>query len=313
MKVINKKDSEDSSFSSKISQILIDIRYTINYSLLENTSSIPAIYNYYMRRNRRAVMIDQDYEHFIKNIKSKTGIDLSLYKEAQMKRRLTSLYEKRGFSNFTEFYSGLNNQRELYYEFLDRMTINVSEFYRNYKRWEVLEEKILPSLLERNGNLKVWSAACSTGEEPYTIAMILSKLMPMSKVRVLATDIDENVIARAKLGLYPERSLNEVPDDMKKKYFKKEGTNYKVSDEIMKTVTFKKQNLLSDPFDSQFDLIVCRNVLIYFTEEAKEVLYSKFSGALKRQGVFFVGSTEQIFNAERFDLSSVDTFFYQKR
>ncbi|WP_168714460.1 CheR family methyltransferase [Metabacillus litoralis] len=258
-------------------------------------------------------MIDQDYEQFIKNIKSKTGIDLSLYKEAQMKRRLTSLYEKRGFSNFTEFYSGLNKQRELYYEFLDRMTINVSEFYRNYKRWEVLEEKILPSLLERNSNLKVWSAACSTGEEPYTIAMILSKLMPMSKVKVLATDIDDNVIARAKLGLYPERSLNEVPDDMKKKYLKKEGTNYKVSDEIMKTVTFKKQNLLSDPFDSQFDLIVCRNVLIYFTEEAKEVLYSKFSGALKRQGVFFVGSTEQIFNAERFDLSSVDTFFYQKR
>ncbi|MFD2214237.1 CheR family methyltransferase [Metabacillus endolithicus] len=258
-------------------------------------------------------MVDQDYELFIKNIKKKSGIDLSLYKEAQMKRRLISLYEKRGFSTFSEFFEGISKQNELYFEFLDRMTINVSEFYRNYKRWQVLEEKILPRLLEKNSNLKVWSAACSTGEEPYTIAMILSKLIPLSKVKVLATDIDENVIARAKLGIYPERSLNEVPDDIKRKHFKQEGTNYIVNEDIKKTVQFKKQNLLSDSFDSNFDLIVCRNVLIYFTEEAKEGLYMKFSNALKPQGVFFVGSTEQIFNADRFNLTSVDTFFYQKK
>ena len=88
-------------------------------------------------------MVDQDYELFIKKIKQKTGIDLSLYKEAQMKRRLTSLYEKRGFSSFSDFYNGLSKENELYYELLDRMTINVSEFYRNYKRWQVLEEKII--------------------------------------------------------------------------------------------------------------------------------------------------------------------------
>ncbi len=257
-------------------------------------------------------MVDQDYELFIKNIKRKSGIDLSLYKEAQMKRRLISLYEKRGFTSFNGFFEGLSNNSELYYEFLDRMTINVSEFYRNYKRWQVLEEKILPPLIEKNGNIRVWSAACSTGEEPYTLAMILSKLMPISKVKVLATDIDENVIARAKLGIYPERSLNEVPNDMRMKYFEKEGTNYVVRDEIKKTVQFKKHNLLSDPFETNFDLIVCRNVLIYFTEEAKEILYTKFSQALKKDGIFFVGSTEQIFNADRFSFKSADTFFYQK-
>lgn len=257
-------------------------------------------------------MVDQDYEQFIKRIKQKTGIDLSLYKEAQMKRRLISLYEKRGFSSFSDFYHGFSKNNELYYEFLDRMTINVSEFYRNYKRWQVLEEKILPVLIEKNNHLKIWSAACSTGEEPYTIAMILSNLVPFSKVKILATDIDENVLARAKLGIYPERSLNEAPDEIKKKYFKQEGTNYKVSEQIKHTVQFKKQNLLSDPFETQFDLIVCRNVLIYFTEEAKETLYKKFSSALKSQGVFFVGSTEQIFNADRYHLTSVDTFFYQK-
>lgn len=257
-------------------------------------------------------MVDPDYEQFIKNVRQKTGIDLSLYKEAQMKRRLISLYEKRGFSSFRDFYIALNKQNKLCNEFLDRMTINVSEFYRNVKRWQVLEQRILPDLLERNKRLKIWSAACSTGEEPYTIAMVLSKHIPLSRVKILGTDIDENALARAKLGVYTERSLNEIPSEMKKKYFIKQGASYKISDEIIKTVQFKKQNLLADPFESHFDLIVCRNVLIYFTEEAKEILYKKFSGALKNQGVFFVGSTEQIFNADRFQLSSIETFFYQK-
>ncbi|MDQ0228751.1 CheR family methyltransferase [Metabacillus malikii] len=257
---------------------------------------------------------EQDYQSFIENIKRKSGIDLSLYKEAQMKRRLTSLYEKRGFKSFSDFFIAMCENKELYYEFLDRMTINVSEFFRNYKRWEVLENEILPKILSKNNNqIKVWSAACSTGEEPYTIAMILSNLMPLSKVKILATDIDENVLARAKLGIYPERSLNEVPSHIKTKYFHKDGSNYKVADEIIQAVQFKKQNLLADPFESQFDLIVCRNVLIYFTEEAKEILYKKFSDALKPEGVFFVGSTEQIFNADNYNLSSIETFFYQKK
>lgn len=254
-----------------------------------------------------------DYEKFAEQIKRKTGIDLSLYKEAQMLRRLTSLYEKKGFRNFAEYFSAIDNDPKLLHELLDRMTINVSEFYRNGKRWEVLENKILPKLLGKNKTLKVWSAACSTGEEPYTIAMILSKLVPISQISILATDIDDNVIARAKMGVYPERSLQEVPSDVKKRYFSTEGGFYKVSDEIKKTVTFKKQNLLADRFDSNFDLIVCRNVLIYFTEEAKDQLYKKFSASLRQDGIFFVGSTEQIFNPGSYGFDTEDTFFYRKK
>ncbi|WP_077213800.1 CheR family methyltransferase [Bacillus dakarensis] len=254
----------------------------------------------------------QDYEQFAANVKKKTGIDLTLYKEAQMKRRLTSLYEKKGFHSFQDYFQGISRDQDLMNELLDRMTINVSEFYRNYKRWEVLETKLLPKLLEKNKRLKVWSAACSTGEEPYTIAMILSHFLPLSQVQILATDIDENVIARAKLGVYPERSLNEVPSEIKTKFFTKEGGYYKISEEIKKTVTFKKHNLLADPYGGPFDLIVCRNVLIYFTEEAKSILYKKFSSALKEDGIFFVGSTEQIFNPSIYNFKTADTFFYQK-
>lgn len=255
----------------------------------------------------------EGYDEFTQNIKKITGIDLLLYKEGQMKRRLTSLYEKRGYHSFREYFHAIQSNKEVLNEFLDRMTINVSEFYRNGKRWEVLEKKIIPNLLSSTKKLKIWSAACSTGEEPYTIAMILSKFMPLSQISILATDIDENVIARAKLGMYPERSLAEVPEDMKKKYFKQEnGGFYTVADEIKRTVTFKKHNLLGDTFDSGYDLIVCRNVLIYFTEDAKNILYEKFSNALKKDGVFFVGSTEQIFNPIKYRLETIDTFFYKR-
>ncbi|MGE8077890.1 CheR family methyltransferase [Peribacillus loiseleuriae] len=254
----------------------------------------------------------QEYEQFILKIKKLTGIDLSLYKEAQMKRRLTSLYEKKGYQSFNAYFQAIQQDTKQREEFLDRMTINVSEFFRNAKRWEVLAEKILPRLLLSKRKLKIWSAACSTGEEPYTIAMVLSAFLPLQQIEVHATDIDENVIARAKLGVYPERSLNEVPLEVKKKFFIKEGNFYHVADEIKKTVTFKKQNLLSEKFDSNYDLIVCRNVLIYFTEEAKHLLYTKFSQALKTDGVFFVGSTEQIFNSNQYGFETEDTFFYKK-
>ncbi|KGR88537.1 chemotaxis protein CheR [Ureibacillus massiliensis 4400831 = CIP 108448 = CCUG 49529] len=254
-----------------------------------------------------------DYEQFIDGIKRKTGIDLSLYKEAQMKRRLTSLYEKKGFRNFTEFLHALERDRDLMNEFLDRMTINVSEFYRNAKRWEVLQNKIFPMLLKNSRKLKIWSAACSTGEEPYTISMVLSNHLPLSQINVHATDIDENVIQKAKLGLYPERSLAEVPADMKSKYFHTEGQFYKIKEDIKKTVTYKKHNLLKDTYDTNYDLIVCRNVMIYFTEEAKDLIYQNFSKSLRSGGILFVGSTEQIFNPSRYDFEVEDTFFYRKK
>lgn len=252
------------------------------------------------------------YEQFVEGIKRKTGIDLALYKEAQMKRRLTSLYEKKGYANFVDFLRAVETDRGMMNEFLDRMTINVSEFYRNGKRWEVLQKKIFPRLLQNNRRLKIWSAACSTGEEPYSLVMVLAQHLPLSQIQVMATDLDDNAIAKAKRGVYPERSLTEVPADIKAKYFEKEGEFYRVKDEIKRCVTFKKHNLLKDTYDSNHDLIVCRNVMIYFTEEAKDQIYQNFSKALKPGGVLFVGSTEQIFSPARYQFEVEDTFFYRK-
>ncbi|MDO3679169.1 CheR family methyltransferase [Paenibacillus ehimensis] len=256
-------------------------------------------------------MEDKDFLLFIKKVKDYTSIDLSQYKEAQMKRRLTTLRMKKGYSTFASFFEAMTKDKELFYEFLDRMTINVSEFWRNPNRWEVLEQKFLPDMLRKSRKVKCWSAACSTGEEPYTLAMILAELNAQDSV-VLATDIDEGALEKAKKAVYSDRSVRDVPAKYLQKYYRQENLTYHIADSLKKSIRFQKQNLLVDTFDTGFDLIVCRNVMIYFTEEAKHLLYHKFANALKPGGILFVGSTEQIFSPAQYGLESAETFFYRK-
>ncbi len=256
---------------------------------------------------------DEDFARFIANIKRSTSIDLSQYKENQMRRRLTTLRMKYGYTTFTQYFTALSGDAKLRNEFLDRMTINVSEFWRNPNRWQLLKDKFLPQMIkESSSRLQIWSAACSTGEEPYTLGMILDKLEVLDSTMLLATDIDDGVLSKAKEGVYLERSLREVPDYFKTKYFSPADGAFKVSDRLKKSVKFQKQNLLLDNFGDNYDLIVCRNVMIYFTEEAKHLLYGKFSKALKSGGLLFVGSTEQIFSPGQYGLEAADTFFYRK-
>lgn len=254
-----------------------------------------------------------DYAIFVKKFYIKSGIDLNLYKEAQMKRRMVALREKKGYASFLEYLKAMETDRQLYEEFLDRMTINVSEFYRNPIRWQQLEEDILPHLIRSSqGKLRVWSAACSTGEEPYSLAMLLSKHLAPSQFSIMATDLDDLVIEKAKQGKYHERALIDLPDEFKSRYFTRRGDDYFISDEIKQLVTFKKHNLLADVYERNFDLIVCRNVLIYFTEEAKEKVYTSFQRALRPEGILFVGGTEQIFQPKRYGYAMKQSFFYEK-
>jgi chemotaxis protein methyltransferase CheR len=254
---------------------------------------------------------DQDFAFFVQKLKDYTGIDLNLYKEAQMKRRLTTLRGKKGFATFAAYLDAITKDKDLLNELLDRMTINVSEFWRNPNRWEMLENKFLPDMLRSSRRLKCWSAACSTGEEPYTLAMILNELKALPEAQILATDIDLGVLDIAKTGIFPERSVRDVPARYRS-YFREEQMTFLISDTLKRFIKFQKQNLLADSFDSNFDLIICRNVMIYFTEEAKHLLYQKFAQSLRPGGVLFVGSTEQIFSPGQYQLEAADTFFYRK-
>ena len=254
-----------------------------------------------------------DYEDFKKAIYPITKVDLNAYKEQQMKRRILSLISKHNINGFEEYVAKLKTDREMYEEFMNYFTINVSEFYRNPEQWKLMDEKIIPELVQKFGmDLKIWSAACSTGDEPYSLVMALSRHIPLNRIRIYATDIDKQVIAKAKVGLYSEKSINYVPDDFKKKYFENVGGAYQISDEIKSRVTFKEHNLILNDYQKDFHYIVCRNVLIYFTEDAKEDVFAKFYQSLTPGGVLFIGSTEQITKYKEIGYIRKSSFYYEK-
>ena len=255
-----------------------------------------------------------DYEVFKEKVFQLTKIDLNSYKERQMRRRIDSLITKAKIANYEKYVEALRTDKELLEEFVAYLTINVSEFYRNPDQWEIMEKQVLPYLFDKFGQrIKIWSAACSTGDEPYTLVMVLSKFVPLDKIQVVATDIDKQVLEKAQLGIYNEKSLKGLPVEFKNKYFTKINSgSYQVKDEIKKRVQFQQHNLLKDPYPSDCNMIVCRNVMIYFTEEAKQGIYHKFNAALKKEGILFVGSTEQIINPAAYNFTTVQSFFYRK-
>lgn len=231
-----------------------------------------------------------------------------------MKRRIESLISRKGFDGFESFFKGMKQDEGLLRTFVSYLTINVSQFYRNPVQWENLENEIIPYLKKTFGDrVTIWSAACSTGDEPYTLAMLLSKYYSLDKIKIYATDIDDDVLAFAKEGVYAEKSLVDLPKAYLEKHFKKIDKGlYKVSDALKNCITFKKHNLLEDKYFSDVNMIVCRNVVIYFTDEAKDGVYRKFHKSLVNDGILFIGSTEQIIKSRDLGFDPLRTFFYKK-
>ncbi|MBO5208656.1 MAG: protein-glutamate O-methyltransferase CheR [Lachnospiraceae bacterium] len=254
-----------------------------------------------------------DYEYFKKAVYDLTKIDLNAYKEKQMKRRIDTLIAKNRIVGYDNYIAALKADNRMFEEFVNYLTINVSEFYRNTDQWEILDKEIFPELIQKFGkNLKIWSAACSTGDEPYSLVMALSRHLPLNQIKIYATDLDKQVIAKAKAGLYAEKSIANVPEDLKKKFFTKIGPSYQISEEVKARVEFKEHNLLKDTYQTDYHLIVCRNVLIYFTEEAKDEVFRKFQKSIKPGGFLFIGSTEQIINYKEIGYERRNSFFYEK-
>ncbi len=255
-----------------------------------------------------------DYEYFKKAIYDLTKVDLNAYKEKQMKRRIDTLINKHGITGYEKYVQALKTDTKMFEEFVNYITINVSEFYRNPDQWALLDKEIIPELIGKFGkNLKIWSAACSTGDEPYSLVMALSRHIPLNQIKIYATDLDKQVIAKAKVGLYNEKSIAAVPEDLKSKYFTKVGPSYQISEEIKKRVEFHEHNLLRDTYPTDYHLIVCRNVLIYFTEEAKDEVFVKFHKSLANGGILFIGSTEQIINHKDMGYDRKNSFYYEKK
>ncbi len=254
-----------------------------------------------------------DLEQFKTWVHKEFGIDLFAYKSNQLHRRILSLMSRVGAKDIDEYVKLLKSDYGQRQKFLDFITINVTEFFRNPELFKELQKEIEIYSKEKNINLKIWSAACSIGAEPYSLAMILDNLKNKNKHSILATDIDNTILERAKAAEYVISELKNVDKIYLDKYFKKIDDKYTIDTGIKNMVTFKKHDLILDDYEKNFDLIVCRNVVIYFNQDVKDKIYEKFSDSLKKGGLLFVGATESIYNYKDYGFEKASTFIYRKQ
>lgn len=247
-------------------------------------------------------LTDSEFLEFVRYMHNNYGIDLTK-KRILIEGRLSNLIEKKGMTSFSQYLDSIkkNNKDEIT-TLINKLTTNYTYFYREENHFKYLKEVILPYEEKNNKSkiLNIWSAGCSSGEEPYTLAMVIDDYFKFSatqwKVQILATDISENVLSKAREGIYSEASLKDLPDTYIKKYFEKsKDGKYIVSPQIKKNITFKVFNLM-DPViaKNKFDVIFCRNVMIYFNAETKINIVNKFYEASKTGGYLMIGHAETI-------------------
>ena len=232
-------------------------------------------------------MDETTYTNIKVSIKKLLNIDLNSYKSRADAAPIRFLAGSSGNASWDQYTKLLSSDQKELSKFRDYLTINVSEFFRDQDRWTTLKTKVVPDLIKASmaktdsstrGALKIWSAGCSNGSEPYSLSILLDEFAAMrNNHSILATDLDRTILARARArGPYSAEDTRNVYPDQRSKYFDAGGPPYYVKETVGKKVIFKEHNLLLDAFDKDFDLIVCRNVIIYFTMEAKATLYQKF-------------------------------------
>ncbi|SEK21145.1 chemotaxis protein methyltransferase CheR [Carnobacterium iners] len=252
-----------------------------------------------------------NYEFFYEWTNKNLNLNLAGYKEKQLQRRIASVMKNAGAFTLEDYSKRIEKDETVKQQFLDYITINVTDFFRNQDIFEEFESE-LKILSQTFPSMKVWSAACSTGAEAYSMAMIFDKHQLRMAEKILATDIDETILKRAKEGMYKIHEMKNVPAKERSAYFdEKEGIFYLKSN-IKNKVQFKRHDLIADKFQKNFHIIVCRNVTIYFKNEVKEELYQRFSDSLVKGGIFFTGATEAIYSPEIYGLKKISAFMYEK-
>ncbi len=252
-------------------------------------------------------------------IRSLLNINLDHYKDEQMRRRLDSWLARSTSNDWSEYLHRLKADTHELSRLRDYLTINVSAFFRDQERWQALRETILPELIASNRSrcsaspINVWSAGCSIGAEAYSLAMLLEELLPRQRPRILATDLDRGALLKARQrGPYTAEEIQNLSPSQRSAYLAPGGPPYYLRDSLSGKIEFREHNMLTDPFPTEMDLIVCRNVVIYFTTETKDTLYRKFQTALRPGGILFVGATEIIPRPVEIGLKSHGISFYQK-
>ncbi len=274
------------------------------------------VYNHSMLE----VLNDEYFEKFKKTIYDESGITFSDTNRPILDSRIKEILREKKIESPAEYYSLILKDHEEMKRMLDSVTTNLTRFFRNQPHFDAFENYVIPHILEekkKSGDrtVRVWSAGCSTGEEPYTIAMILKKILPMGyNFTIIASDISLKSLMVGQQGLYAENKIDGIPPEYLSQFFTKTEKGYQISKDIMSHVKFDYHNLKNEPGMRNFDVVFCRNVMIYFDEAAQRVVLNRFWESMANHSYLFIGHSESLFGMNtKFEFLKTDwACLYQK-
>lgn len=256
-------------------------------------------------------MID-DYVVFCEGVRRLCEVDLLQYKRGQMERRIRSFAARQGASDLEVYLATLSSDPGQLDEFLDRVTINVSQLWRNPEQWELMARVVLPELAAER-RIRAWSAGCSYGAEAYTLAAVAREAAPRAELEIDGTDIDVRMVERARRARFSEDDARSAPRASLERWFEREGGDYVAGRELRDVVTFDVGDLLRMRFRRQaYDLVLCRNTVIYFNEDVTAALHRRLADSLRPGGYLVIGATERVREPAPLGLAAVHPFTYRK-
>jgi chemotaxis protein methyltransferase CheR len=241
-------------------------------------------------------LTSDEFDAFLREALPPLGLCPSAYRRRNIKRRIVRRMESAAIHEFHRYLDLVLRDTEEREALRSLLVVTISRFFRNARVFRVLSQEILPRLATKATHPAVWSAGCAAGEEPYSIH-IAWKELPGDKpdLSLVATDVDPVSLERAAAGCYPESSLREVPDPLRRIYFEREGDSYRVREEVRRSVLFRKLDLLREPSPGRFDLILCRNTAFtYFSPEKRQTVSEMLAAGLKEGGYLIIGRTENL-------------------
>src|SRR5436190_379791 len=245
---------------------------------------------------------DEEFEHLVAYIRDERGFDFTGYKRPSLQRRIEKRMQEVEIDSFAEYRTYLENHQKEFVSLFNTILINVTSFFRDEVAWDYQSTEIIPSILAAKDDqpIRVWSTGCASGEEAYTLAMALLEAVGEDKfkerVKIYATDVDEDALAQGRHAIYPEKALDSVPTELREKYFEQHNSNFVFRPDLRRSVIFGRHDLLQDPPISRIDLLVSRNTLMYFNPEAQDHILRQFHFALNPNGVLFLAKSELIAN-----------------
>ncbi|MGH7621484.1 MAG: CheR family methyltransferase, partial [Gemmatimonadaceae bacterium] len=242
-----------------------------------------------------------DFDTLLDYLKRTRGFDFTGYKRASLERRIAKRMQMVGVPGFAEYTDYLEVHPEEFSGLFNTVLINVTSFFRDQSTWEFIAQSVVPDLLSRrNGDqqIRVWSAGCASGEEAYTLAMIFAEAIGLDafreQVKIYATDVDDEALARARQATYSAREVADVPPALLEKYFEEAEGHYLFRKDLRRHLIFGRHDLIQDAPISRVDMLVCRNTLMYFNAETQTRILTRFQFALNDHGVLFLGRAETL-------------------